>query len=213
VDDMPLPPHPNNQTPPKQQQQQQRTKANGGPILPPKIERSKKPSKNGHSPSDSSSKNNSLDRHLHTRDLKMAVYDAYDPYNPGTQYDSSPKYGTSKSNPKVDPNAGGYRVPNIPDTGHKMHDIVGYRAPSLHGQEPVGYRAPSIQDPGYRVPSLVQDTDRYRASNSLQDPYRAPNNNVQDSTSAAVYNRAASQDPGYRITGKGCLFKKKSIKR
>ncbi len=72
--------------------------------------------------------------------MKMAVYDAYDPYN---TYQSSSR-GHSQPPGGPPPPQPQPQVQLQPD-----HHGGGYRAPSLHDP---GYRAPSIHDP-YRTPN------------------------------------------------------------
>nr|XP_040572898.1 tight junction protein ZO-2-like isoform X5 [Lepeophtheirus salmonis] len=87
IDDLPLPPHPNHSSSSTSSSSPQNpSNANvkhgmsnmGGPELPPKIDRLKKPSRR--TTEDSSS----LDRNAHVRDMKMSAYD----HNGGTIYDT-----------------------------------------------------------------------------------------------------------------------------
>ena len=103
VDELPLPPHPNNGSP--QRSYNSPTKNGGGPpptttnnnnnntpngpTIPPKIERHKKPSKSPREAGGSLSSGviNTNKSNTHSLDrpgpnhMKMSIYDAYDPYN------------------------------------------------------------------------------------------------------------------------------------
>ena len=188
VDDLPLPPHPNQVSPQKNYNSPTKNGGGGpnpsnggggsvgGPNVPPKIERHKKPNR---SPREGT-KHNSLDRPAQLNNMKMSVYDAYDPY---TAYDSSPRYKSSNppSSRQPDP---GYR------SSASLHDPAGYRAPQrdIGGHEQPGYRAPSYQDPGYRAPNINgQDHPGYRVPNMQQ-------HQQQDTTNPGGYNRPNFQN-------------------
>lgn len=163
-------------------------KTNGvGPSIPPKIERHKKPSKL--SPT---SKHNSLERP--SGQLKMSVYDAYDPYNDSRYKRPPPPQGVPPGPPPPDPV--GYR------SSASLHD-PGYRAPASLIDN--GYRAAaSMHDPGYR--SLQQNgysTSGPRYPNSTNDVSRFPELPNGGSRYAEMTNGSHYPDSGPRYNTDG----------
>lgn len=129
MDDLPLPPHPNSQN---NSPQKSPPKTSNG--IPPKIERHKKPNR-----SPPEKLQGSLERPSQLNNLKMSVYDAYDPYN-GSPYDSSPRYKNNSN--------GAYR------SSASLQDH-GYRAPDPYRSYP---------DPGYRPAPPPSMPDTYATS-------------------------------------------------
>lgn len=193
------------------------------PNVPPKIERHKKPNRSPREQSTNSTKHNSLDRPSQLNNLKMSVYDAFDPYN-GTgnppTYDSSPRYKSTTNGYKSsaslhDP---GYRVPNVDQYGSTRNypDPANYRPPVPPTPEQYsGYK------PNYPMTNGYSNGNRYPDYKPVPPPKSQPykpvpppkpkggngnqennyiNNNNYGSSSVHYHSSNINQKPGYRYT-------------
>ncbi len=223
VDELPLPPHPTHSP---QRQISNVNGSAGGPAVPPKIERHKKPNRSPRETASNSSptKHNSLDRPSQLGNLKMSVYDAYDPYN---NYDSSPRYkptngGTNGYRSSASLHDPGYRQPNFEMNGYGAggrayppvshpppipstdpngigYNSNGYNKPFINGN---GYSSNGGRYPDYK-PVPPPKTGPYkpvpppkpRSNNGANEANYINNNNPYGTTTSSMHYHSSNVKP------------------